>query len=92
MIKIDDKKYRLKHKICLNLTINLPEQNRKYKKVTVKTCIKSTTPTIDFDCIFLYLSLKNVFITLELNRYFRIAIVVIEDNPNTKIRVCNLLG
>ena len=37
-----------------------------------------------FEYVSLYL-VKIVFVTLELNRYFRITITILKDNPNSKI-------
>ena len=37
-----------------------------------------------FECESLYL-IKIVFITLELNKYSRITIITLEDNPDSKI-------
>ena len=85
MFKIDSRKNRLKHKICLKLTIKLPEENCKTKSITVnKHMLKVASLTTDFEYASLYL-VKIIFVTSEINRYFRITITRLEDNSNSKI-------
>ena len=60
-----------------------PEWNRKYKSIPVNTCSWFTTLPTTLS-IYLYL-VKIFFITLELNRCFRISTTIVEDNPNRNI-------
>ena len=84
MFKTDSRKNRLKHKICLKLTIKLPKGNLKTKSITVnKHMFKVASLTTDFEYVSLYL-VKIIFITSELNRYFWITKTRLEDNSNSK--------
>ena len=80
MFKIDSRNNRLKQEICWQ-----SQRNRKNKSITVnKHMFKVQNSNNYFEYVSLYL-VKIVFITLELHRYFRIPITVIEDNPNSKM-------
>ena len=83
MFKIDNRKNRLKHKISFKSKMKPPEWNRKYKSIPVNTCSWFTTLPTTLS-IYLYL-VKIFFITLELNRCFRISTTIVEDNPNRNI-------
>ena len=88
MFKVDDRKNRLTHEICLKLTIKTPERNRKNKNITVnKHMFKVASLTTDFEYVYLYL-VKIVFITLEISIYFQI--IQISKSTETHMDASNV--
>ena len=57
----------------------------KIKNITVNEYMfRVHNSNSNFEYVSLYL-VKIVFVTLELNRYFRITITILKVNPNSKI-------
>ena len=82
MFKIDSKKNRLKHEIYWQKTHQ--KELVKIKNITVnKYKFRVHNSNDYFEFVSLYL-VKIGFITLELNRYFRITITILEDNRKSK--------
>ena len=82
MFKIDSRKNRLKHEIYWQKTHQ--KELVKIKNITVnKHMFRVHNSNNYFEFVSLYL-VKIVFITLELNRYFRITITILEDNRKSK--------